>query len=138
MTMSKMSLFVIFGIGIIFLVSLFVLSIIQEKNIVYGCSPDFWENHLELWKNVGVNYNDDFDNTFGRDYFDPDITLKEAIGAKGVGMNHLSRSGTAAYLNALVDPEIDETAVKTAIYFGYIHDIDKFNENCEKRNSSAP
>jgi hypothetical protein len=132
----RKSLFAMFVIGIIFLVSIVILSITQEKNIVYGCSPDFWKNNLELWKNLGVDYNDDFDKTFGKDYFEPDITLQQAIRAEGVGINHLARSGTAAYLNALVDPGIDETAVKTAIYFGYIHDIDKLNEHCEKQYSS--
>ena len=63
------------------------------------------------------------------------ITLHQAISARGVGINHLARSGTTAYLNALVDPEIDEETVKTAVHFGYIHQIDKFNENCKKLDS---
>jgi len=137
MKIIKIALFTMLVISVILLGSLLTLST-KEKSVVFGCSPDFWENHLELWKIVGVDYNDDFDVTFGKDYFDPDITLKEAISVKGAGINHLARSGTAAYLNALVDPEIDEAEVKTAIHFGYIHDIDKFNENCEKKNSSAP
>ncbi len=103
----------------------------QEKIVVYECSPNFWENNLELWENVGVNYNDDFDTTFGKDYFEPDITLKQAISKEGVGMDHLASSGTAAYLNALVDPEIDEEAVRTAVHFGYINQIDNYLENCK-------
>jgi len=46
-------------------------------------------------------------------------------------MNHLARSGTAAYLNALVDPEIDEEAVRSAVNFGYVHQIDNYIENCK-------
>jgi len=120
------------------LVLVSIQSFTHEKIVVYGCSPEFWENNLELWENLGVDYNDDFDETFGKDYFDPDITLQQAISKEGVGMNRLASYGTAAYLNALVDPEIDEEVVKTAVYFGYLHDIDEFNENCEKKNSSAP
>lgn len=126
----KMALFTILVIGITVLVLVFALSSTLEKNIVYGCSPDFWANNLELWKKLGVNYNDDFDTTFGKDYFDPDITLQQAIRAEGVGMNHLARSGTAAYLNALVDPKIDETVIKSAVYHGMIHDLDQLNEQC--------
>ncbi|MCH7758089.1 MAG: haloacid dehalogenase-like hydrolase [Thaumarchaeota archaeon] len=108
-----------------------VFSSSQEK-IEYECSTDFWKNNLELWGNIGVDYNDDFDETFGKDNFEPDITLEQAINAEGLGLNHLARSGTTAYLNALLDPEIDENAVKSAVYFGYIHQIDNYLENCKK------
>jgi len=103
----------------------------HAKEIKYECSSDFWKNNLELWDKVGLDYNDDFDETFGRNYFEPDITLKQAISTEGVGMNHFARSGTAAYLNALVDPEIDEDTVRSAINFGYIHQIDNYIENCK-------
>jgi hypothetical protein len=102
----------------------------QEK-IEYECSSDFWKNNLELWDKVGLDYNDDFDEIFGKNYFEPDITLEQAISMEGVGMNHLARSGTAAYLNALVDPEIDEEAVRSAVNFGYVHQIDNYIENCK-------
>ncbi len=108
----------------------------QEKIIVYECSSDFWKNNLELWENVGINYNDDFDETFGKDYFDPDITLEQAISMEGLGLNHLASSGTAAYLDALVDPEIDEDTVKSAVYFGYVHQIDNYLENCKNLEKS--
>jgi len=107
-----------------------VFSSSQEK-IVYECSLDFWKNNLELWKNIGVDYDDDFDETFGKDYFEPNITLEQAINAEGLGMNHLARSGTTGYLNALVDPEISEKAVKSAVYFGYVHQIDNYLQNCK-------
>jgi hypothetical protein len=107
-----------------------VFSSSQEK-IEYECSSDFWKNNLELWEKVGVDYNDDFDETFGKDNFEPNITLEQAINAEGLGLNHLARSGTTAYLNALVDSEIDEKKVKSAVYFGYIHQIDNYLENCK-------
>lgn len=108
------------------------------KEIEYECSSDFWKNNLELWEKVGLDYNGDFDETFGRDYFEPDITLEQAISMEGVGMNHLARAGTAAYLNALVDPEIDEDTVRTAVNFGYIHQIENYIENCKNIEKSVP
>ena len=107
-----------------------IFSTSQEK-IEYECSTDFWKNNLELWEKVGVDYNDDFDETFGKNNFEPNITLEQAINAEGLGLNHLARSGTTAYLNALLDPEIDEKAVKSAVYFGYVHQIDNYLENCK-------
>jgi len=106
--------------------------------IKYECSSDFWKNNLDLWEKVGLDYNDDFDETFGKNYFDPNITLKQAISMKGVGMNHLARSGTAAYIDALIDPEIDEDIVKSAVYFGYIHQIENYIENCKNIKKSYP
>jgi hypothetical protein len=49
---------------------------------------------------VGYAPGDDFDATFGTDYFDPDITLLEAVWARGGGVNRLARHGTAALLSA--------------------------------------
>jgi len=117
--------------GSIFLIVVFSISITEEKIIELQCSPEFWENNLELWKVVGVNYNDDFDEIFGKNYFEVDITLKQAISKKGVGVDKLAREGTAAYLNALADPNIDEEKVRETVHFGYIHQIQKYNANCE-------
>jgi hypothetical protein len=133
MPVLKTSMFIILVIGVILLVVLYAQSITEKKNVAFECSPEFWKSHLELWKTLGVNYDDSFDKTFGKDYFDPDITLLQAINAKGVGVNHLARSGTLAYLNALVDPEIDEAKVKLAVYSGYVHDLDQLNEHCTKK-----
>jgi hypothetical protein len=70
-----------------------------------GCTPGFWKNpkRLPLWQ---YNPGDDFDATFSVDYFDPDITLGDAIGLGGGGYNKLARHGTAALLNA-AHPEVD-------------------------------
>jgi len=108
----------------------------QLKEIKYECSSDFWKNNLDLWDKVGLDYNDDFDETFGRNYFEPNITLEQAISMEGVGMNHLARAGTAAYLDALVDPEIDEDIVRSAINFGYIHQIENYIANCKNVEKS--
>lgn len=104
----------------------------SQNRITLECSPEFWENHLELWDIVGVDYTQDFDQTFGRNYFDPDITLEQAIKRQGVGMDHLARSGTAAYLNALADPKFDEESVRTAVNFGYVHQLDNYLANCNE------
>ena len=120
------------------LITVFLIYSTQEKIVVFECSPEFWKNNLDLWKVVGVDYNSDFDVTFGKDYFEPDITLEQAIKREGVGMNHLARSGTAAYLSALLDPEIDEEVVRSAVYFGYVHQIDKYIDNCNVIERKVP
>ena len=119
-------------IGIIIVTSVVGLSISEKRTITLECSPEFWANNLELWSLVGLDYNSDFDSTFGKDYFELDITLNETIMKKGVGVNHLARSGTAAYLNALADPEIDEENIRRAVNFGYIHQIDNYLSNCNE------
>lgn len=63
-----------------------------------GCTPGYWRNHLanvipaEL---VGL----DFDDTFGVDYFDPDITLGDAISLGGGFPKNVARHGAAAVFN---------------------------------------
>lgn len=104
----------------------------------YQCTPDFWKNNLDLWQNLGVDYNADFDQTFGRNYFEPDITLKDAISMEGAGIYHLARSGTSAYLSAIADPEFDENSIKTAVNFGYVHQIDQYLVNCKLDNTKIP
>lgn len=65
-----------------------------------GCTPGYWKNHLDDWLPTGYFPGDDFDATFGVDNFDPDITLEEAVNAKGGGVKKLARHGTAALLSA--------------------------------------
>ena len=85
-----------------------------------------------------IDYNDSFDETFGKDYFDPDITLEQAIRKEGLGTDHLASAGTAAYLNALADPEIDEEIVHRAVNFGYIHQIENYLSNCKNIEKKIP
>jgi len=133
MSKIKITLFGMLVVSSIFLIAVFSIFTTQEKIIVFECSPEFWENNLDLWKVVGVDYNSDFDETFGKDYFEPDITLEQAIKKQGeLGIEHLARSGTAAYLNALLDPEIDEEVVHRAVNLGYIHQIENYLSNCKE------
>ncbi len=112
--------------------TIFESSVVTDSpnKVILECSPEFWENNLELWEVVGVDYNQDFDETFGRDYFEPDITLEQAIKRQGLGMDHLARTGTTGFLNAIADPKFDEESVRTAINFGYVHQLDRYLENC--------
>jgi hypothetical protein len=64
------------------------------------CSPGYFKKHLDAWGPTGYSPGDDFDATFGVDYFSPDITLLEAVNAKGGGLNALARTGTASLLSA--------------------------------------
>jgi len=70
-----------------------------EPPVGEGCTPGYWKNHLEDW--AGLSPGDDFDETFGVNLFNPDITLDQAVNARGGGVNKLARHGTAALLSAL-------------------------------------
>jgi hypothetical protein len=137
-SISKIALFVMLVIGIIFLLTMFSMYSTQEKIIVFECTPEFWRDNLDLWKIVDIDYNSDFDETFGKDYFEPNISLKEAINKEGVGLNHIASSGTAAYLSALLDPVIDEQTVREAVNFGYVHQIDNYIANCNEIEKRVP
>jgi hypothetical protein len=123
---------------VVLLVSVF--SGMQENNFIenveFGCTPEFWKNNLELWKVLDVDYNSDFDETFGIDYFEPDITLEKAINLEGPGLNHLARSGVAAYLDSIVNPHADVEILREEVHDNNIHALDKFiilcTENMEK------
>jgi len=80
-----------------------------------GCTPGFWRNHLDLWP---IDPATDFDTTFGRDAFDPNITMEEAVNLGGGGLNALSRHAAAAYLNAgSPDVDYDLTAAEVVAKF---------------------
>ena len=137
-TKIKISIISSLVVGIIILGVFFASYMSDSKIVVLECTPEFWENNLDMWKVVGVDYNSDFDETFGQDYFEPNITLEQAIKKQGVGMDHLARSGTTAYLSALADPEFDEDNVKIAVNFGYIHQIDNYLANCNDITVEIP
>ena len=138
MSVIKISIFSMLVVGCVFLIAVLSFSITEEKIVKFECSPEFWRDNLQLWKVVGVNYNDSFDETFSKDYFEPDITLQQAISKDGVGMEHLARIGTTAYLNAMADPMDDEQSVRTAVRLGYVHQIDQFVENCKTIEKIVP
>jgi hypothetical protein len=66
-----------------------------------GCTPGYWKNHLDEWGPTGLHPADSFNATFGVDFFDPDITLDQAVNARGGRINKVARHGTAALLNVL-------------------------------------
>jgi hypothetical protein len=96
-----------------------------------GCTPGFWRNHFEDWPPTGYSPSDDFDTTFGVDYFDPDITLGDAIWLGGGGVNKIARHGTAALLNASspdVEYPLTVAEVIAAVQAGDLGDIVEYNE----------
>lgn len=71
-----------------------------------GLTPGYWKNHDEDWAATGLSLTDDFDTVFGVDYFQPNITLFQAVWRGGGKLNKVARHGTAALLNAL-HPGVD-------------------------------
>lgn len=96
-----------------------------------GCTPGYWKNHLEDWPATGYSPADDFDTTFGVDLFDPDITLEQAVNAKGGKVNRLARHGTAALLSAAhpsVIYPLTVAEVIAAVQAGDADTLEEFNE----------
>ena len=61
-----------------------------------GCTPGYWKNtrmHYCEWDATPYGPDDDFDATFGTNYFNPDRTLLEALNAGGGGYDALGRHG---------------------------------------------
>lgn len=71
-----------------------------------GCTPGYWRNHFEDWPPTGYAPSNDFDATFGVDYFSTNITLGQAVKLGGGGYNKIARHGTAALLSA-AHPDVD-------------------------------
>jgi hypothetical protein len=65
-----------------------------------GCTPGYWrqDHHYDSW--TGYSPTDDFDATFGVNFFTPNKTLGAAVALGGGGVNALARHGVAALLNA--------------------------------------
>ena len=124
---------IIIGLAVI-LISIF--SGIQEESSIekveFECTPEFWKNNLELWQVLDVDYNADFDETFGSDYFEPNITLKQAINLEGPGLNHLASSGVAAYLDSIVNPYADVEILRETVHDNSIHALDAFISLCSE------
>jgi len=93
------------------------------------CSPGYFKKHLDAWVPTGFTTTDDFDSVFGVDYFDPDITLLDAVNAKGGGDNALARVGTASLLSA-AHPEVNyplsEAEVIAAVQAGDKAKLDQY------------
>jgi hypothetical protein len=71
-----------------------------------GCTPGFWKNHTSAWAATGYSPSADFDSTFGVNLFNPNITLLQAAGLGGGGVQAMARHAVAALLNA-AHPNID-------------------------------
>jgi len=85
-----------------------------------GCTPGWWKNHLDSW--IGYSPGDDFDSTFGVDWFAPDITLEKALNMRGGGIKALTRHAAAALLNA-AHPDVDYPMAEADI-ISAVHDVD--------------
>jgi hypothetical protein len=102
-----------------------------------GCTPGYWkqDQHLDSWGPTELAPGDDFDSTFGVDYFDPDITLFDAVLAKGGGVKKIARHGTAALLNALhpaVEYPLSDAEVIAAVQAGDVEELVSYNELSEE------
>jgi hypothetical protein len=96
-----------------------------------GCTPGYWRQPQHSWADTGFSRDDDFDTTFGTDYFDPDIPLGEAIWARGGGVNKVARHGTAALLSVAhpdVDYPLSEAEVIAAVQAGQVDPLVQANE----------
>lgn len=96
-----------------------------------GCTPGYWRQpqHLDDW--VDYDPSDNFDTVFGTDYFNPDITLGEAVWLGGGGLKKLARHGTAALLNAAspaVDYPLTVAEVIAAVQDGEADMLADYNE----------
>jgi hypothetical protein len=96
-----------------------------------GCTPCYWKNHLDSWPPTEYSPEDDFDTTFGVDLFDPDITLDDAIRAKGGKENRLARHGTAALLSAAHPDVYYSLTVEDVIILVQAEDADTLEMNNE-------
>jgi hypothetical protein len=65
-----------------------------------GCTPGYWKQnqHFDSWTAYAPG--NDFDATFGVNFFTPNITLVEGAGRGGGGNSALARHAVAALLNA--------------------------------------
>jgi hypothetical protein len=78
-----------------------------------GCTPGYWKQsqHFDSWAFYTTSQS--FNTVFGGTYFTPDITLLQALGRNGGGINALARHSVAALLNATngtVDYPDEDTA----------------------------
>jgi hypothetical protein len=93
-----------------------------------ACSPGYWKNHLSAW--IGYIKFDDFDATFGVDFFNPDISLKQSLYLQGGAEMSLARQGTAALLNAAhpkVNYPLTATQVIALVQAGDVNTLEGYN-----------
>jgi hypothetical protein len=78
-----------------------------------GCTPGYWKQpqHFDSWTFYTTGQS--FNTVFGGNYFSSSLTLLQALGLNGGGINALARHSVAALLNATngtVDYPDEETA----------------------------
>jgi hypothetical protein len=96
-----------------------------------GCTPGYWKNHLSAWEPTGYGKFDDFDTTFGVDFFNPDISLTQSLYLQGGQEMSLARQGTAALLNAShpnVDYPLSAAQVIALVQAGDVSILEESNE----------
>jgi hypothetical protein len=71
-----------------------------------GCTPGYWKNHFEDWAAAGYSPSQKMIDVFGTGFFGNTLTLGEAIGLGGGGINRIARHGVAALLSA-AHPDVD-------------------------------
>jgi hypothetical protein len=96
-----------------------------------GCTPGYWKNTLWAWPPTGYTPGQDFDAVFGVDFFNPDVTLEQALNQGGGGFYRLGRHGTAALLNAAhpdVEYGLSVAEVIALVQSGDADTLEQYNE----------
>ncbi|MBC2714890.1 MAG: hypothetical protein HF978_06215 [Desulfobacteraceae bacterium] len=107
----------------IYMCTLGPLTVRCPCEMLEGCTPGYWKNirkHGDEWAVAGYDPNDLFIEIFG--FGSRDLTLGEAIRAKGGQLNKLLRFSTAALLNAAhpdVQPDSSVDTVGEVIDLAY-------------------
>ena len=76
------------------------VTFVNETPPGQGCTPGFWKNSTGSWP-AAYKPGDDFDATFGVNFFNPNISLLTALNTGGGGKNALARHAVAALLNSV-------------------------------------
>jgi len=112
-----------------------------------GCTPGFWKNHTEVWGPTGLSPSQTLESVFdipdslGLD----DVTLLEALGLNGGGVNALLRHAVAGLLSALHPDIVDYPAqpqfiigpVNTALASGDASEIEARKNDLDTWNNSG-
>jgi hypothetical protein len=98
-----------------------------------GCTPGYWKQpqHFDSWGPTGYSPDDSLFSVFGILMPGGDITLEEALWARGGGLNKLVRHGTAALLNAFhpdVNYAVPTNEIIPAVQHGLADLLANFNE----------
>jgi hypothetical protein len=116
-----------------------------------GLTPGFWKTHSEYgpapskgWAATGYDPDDSYESIFGVNVASGDVTLLQALGSNGGGVNALMRHSAAALLNA-ANPNINyaysESQVismtNAAINSGYASQIEQLKNEFDFQNNKG-